>query len=82
MVFADVAAKAIFKKGGNVYGTVAEYGIRYWLSDFGVVLFTAPSRSKTRCHSRRSLGVKVKNDFTNMYESCHVECLSTLTSFG
>lgn len=43
MVFAVNAAKAIFEKGGNVYGTVAEYGVRYWLSDFGVVLFTTPS---------------------------------------
>ena len=81
MVFAVNAAKAIFEKGGNVYGTVAEYGVRYWLSDFGVVLFTTPSRSKIRRHSRCSLGVKVKSDFTNMYESCHEERLSTLTSF-
>ena len=81
MVFAVDAAKTIFKKGGIVYGTMVEYGVRYRLSNFGVVLFATPCRSKIRRHSRRSLGVKVKSYFTNMYESCHEENLSSLTLF-
>ena len=47
MVFAARSAKTIFTIGEEeANGTVVEHDIRYRFSDFSVILFIAPRRSK------------------------------------
>lgn len=47
MVFATRSAKTIFNvREEEKDGTVVEHDIRYRISDFSVILFIAPGRSK------------------------------------
>lgn len=78
MAFAIGTAKAIFyrrREGRRPNGTVVKHDIRYRISDFSVILFVAPRRSKAGCDSCCTRFVKMKYHFTKMYESCHLVVL-------